>query len=45
MEFHLLGGGVQNVPLIAGIYFKRPVSAGLHIGEQNLAELVRLEIA
>ena len=45
VELYLLGGGVQNVPLIAGIYFKRPVSAGLHIGEQNLAELVRLEIA
>ena len=45
MEFHLLGGGVQNVPLIAGIYLKRPVSTWLCIGNQDFTKLIRLEIA
>ena len=45
MEFHLLGGGVQNVPFIAGIYLKRPVSPRLCIGNQDFTKLICLEIA
>ncbi len=45
VELHLLGRGVQNVPLIAGIHLKRPVSTRLCIGEQDFTKLIRLEIA
>ena len=45
VQLHLLGGGVQDVALVPGVHLKCPVRARLHIGEQDLTELVRLEIA
>ena len=45
VELYLLGGGVQNVPFIAGIYLKRPVSPRLCIGNQDFTKLICLEIA
>ena len=45
VQLHLLGGGVQDVALVPSVHLEGPVSARLHIGEQDLTELVRLEIA
>ena len=39
-QFHFLGGGVEDMPVTTRIHFHGSVGAGLHIGQQDLTELV-----
>ena len=44
-QLHLLGCGVQDVAVIAGIHLIGQISAGFQIGQQDLAKLVSTELA
>ena len=43
LQFHRLGGGVQDIAIIAGIHLNGPVGSGFQIGQQNFTKCVRLE--
>ena len=44
-QLHLLRGGVQDVTIAAGIHLHGTVGSGSDIRQQNLAELIRAELA
>ena len=45
LQLHLLGSGIQHMAVSACIPFLYPVGAGLAVGEEDLAKLVRLKDA
>ena len=45
LQLHLLGSGIQHMAVSARIPFLHPVGAGLAVGEEDLAKLVRLKDA
>ena len=45
LQFHLLGRGIQHMAVPAGVPFLGPVSGGLAVREEDLAELIRLKDA
>ena len=45
VELHLLGGSIQNQPVITSIYLEGAIGAGLSVGNQNLTHCICLKIA